>query len=139
MTNIYGPNKIYGKYIMNTIQKRFLLFLGLCIPSRLLLVALAKYMPNKYLPYLGYITLLMALGFLYLYITGTRKVGAETFGQPIWWSKFRIIHGLFYLLFSFYAINHYSSAYLILLYDTLIGLGLFLVHHYYAGNFNKLW
>jgi len=48
---------------MNTIQKRFLLFLGGCIPARLALVGLAKYLPNKYLPYLGYITLLMALGF----------------------------------------------------------------------------
>ena len=64
---------------MNTIQKRFLLFLGGCIPARLALVGLAKYLPNKYLPYLGYITLLMALGFLYLYFTGSRKVGQETF------------------------------------------------------------
>lgn len=124
---------------MNTIQKRFLLFLGLCIPSRLALTGLAKYLPNKYLPYLGCITLLMALGFLYLYFTSSRKVGQETFGQPIWWSKFRIVHGLLYLIFSYYAINRCASAYLFLLYDTLIGLGLFLVHHYSAGNFNKLW
>jgi hypothetical protein len=124
---------------MNTIQKRFLLFLGLCIPSRLALVGLAKYLPNKYLPYLGYITLIMAMGFLYLYFTGARKVGAETFGQPIWWSKFRIIHGLLYLIFSYYAINRYASAYLFLLYDTLIGLGLFLIYHYSVGDFNKLW
>jgi hypothetical protein len=124
---------------MNTIQKRFLLFLGGCIPSRLALVGLAKYLPNKYLPYLGYITLLMALGFLYLYFTGSRKVGQETFGQPIWWSKFRIIHGILYLLFSFYAINGYANAYLFLLYDTFLGLGLFLIHHYSVGNFKKLW
>jgi hypothetical protein len=124
---------------MNTIQKRFLLFLGGCIPARLALVGLAKYLPNKYLPYLGYITLLMALGFLYLYFTGARKVGQETFGQPIWWSKFRIIHGLLYLVFSYYAINRYANAYLFLLYDTFIGLGLFLIHHYSVGSFNKLW
>jgi hypothetical protein len=124
---------------MNNLQKRFLLFLGGCIPSRLALTALAKYMPNKYLPYLGLITLLMALGFLYLYFTGARKVGPETFGQPIWWNKFRIIHGILYLLFSFYAINRYASAYLFLLYDTLIGLTLFLGHHYSVGDFNKLY
>ena len=124
---------------MNHIQKRFLLFLGGCIPARLFLVALAKYMPNNYLRYLGFITLLMALGFLYLYFTGARKVGVETFGQPIWWNKFRIIHGLLYFIFSYYAINGYASAYLILLYDTLIGLVLFLIHHYSVGNFNKLW
>jgi hypothetical protein len=81
----------------------------------------------------------MALGFLYLYFSGARKVGPETFGQPIWWNKFRIIHGILYLLFSFYAINRYANAYLFLLYDTLIGLALFLGHHYSVGDFNKLY
>ena len=120
-------------------QKRFLLFLGGCIPSRLLLVGLAKYMPLVYLPYLGYMTLVMGLGFLYLYFTGERKVGAETFGHPIWWRNYRIIHGIFYLVFSYYAIHKYANAYLFLLYDTLIGLGLFLVHHYSMGDFIKLY
>lgn len=115
---------------MNTLQKRYMLFLGGCIPIRLGLTAFAKYMPNKYLPLLGGVTLLMALGFLYLYFTGQRKTGQETFGAPIWWSKFRIIHGLFYLLFSLFAFAKIPNAYLFLLYDTLLGLGLFIWHHF---------
>ena len=123
---------------MNTIQKRFLLFLGGCIPMRLAMVLLAKYIPLVYLPWMGYITLIMAFGFMYLYFTNQRQTGAETFGQPIWWRPFRIIHGLFYFIFSLLAIYKYANAYLILLFDTLIGLGLFLWHHYSEGNFQKL-
>lgn len=123
---------------MTPIQKRFVLFLGGCIPARLALTALGKYLPLPYLPYLGLITLAIAIGFLYLYFTGKRTSGLETQGAPIWWMKFRIIHGLMYLLFSFFAFNYIRNGYLILLADTLIGLVLFLIHHYQAGDFQTL-
>ncbi len=115
---------------MKDLQKRQLIFLGGCIPTRLALVGLAKYLPNKYLPYLGLVTLSIALGFIYLYFTGKRTVGPETLGQPIWWRPFRIIHGLFYLIFSILAFQRYNKAYIFLLIDTFIGLGLFLQHYY---------
>ena len=60
---------------MNAIQKRFLLFLGGCIPLRLLLVYIAKNIPLEYLPYMGLVTLLPAFGFIYLYLSGQRTVG----------------------------------------------------------------
>jgi len=123
---------------MTPIQKRFLLFLGLCIPSRLALTATAKYLPLKYLPYMGLITLSIAIGFLYLYFTGKRTSGLETQGTPIWWMKFRIIHGLMYLLFSLLAFNYIRNSYMILLVDTIFGLVLFLLHHYQAGDFKRL-
>lgn len=110
-------------------QKRFLLFLGGCIPARLALTALAKYLPLQYLPYMGLVTLMIASGFLYLYFTGKRTSGLETQGAPIWWMKFRIFHGLMYLAFSLLAFNYYRNAYRILFVDTIIGLGLFLIHH----------
>jgi len=69
---------------MTPLQKRLLLFLGGCIPSRLALAMIAKYSPVYYLPYLSIITLVIALGFIYLYFTGKRKVGIETQGTPIW-------------------------------------------------------
>lgn len=123
---------------MNAMQKRFLLFLGACIPSRLFIVWLAKKTPLNYLPYLGYLALLPAIGFLYLFFTGKRTSGLETQGAPIWWSRFRIIHGLLYLLFAYYAINQNKNAYQILLADVCLGLFLFLGHHYSAGNFPKV-
>ena len=123
---------------MNTIQKRFLLFLGGCIPARFRLAFLAKNTPIKYLHFIGYIGLLISLGFFYLYFSNTRNTGAETFGNPIWWKKFRIVHAFFYLMFAIYAIQKYANAYMFIVYDTVFGLGLFLWHHYMAGNLGKI-
>ena len=115
---------------MKDSNKSILLFLFACIPSRLALTALAKYMQSNGLPYLGLITLGMGMGFLYLFFSGKRESGFETFGQPIWWKNFRIIHGLNYLLFSYLAFQKSANAYLVLFYDTLFCLLLFLKHHY---------
>ena len=68
---------------MNPLQKRFLMFLIGCIGVRTLFVIIAKYINTKYLKYLGYIALLPAIGFMYIYLTGSRKTGAETFGEKI--------------------------------------------------------
>ena len=119
---------------LTPIQKRFLLFLGGCIPMRLFFVFVAWIISIKYLPLLGYIALLPAIGFLYLFVSGKRQIGLETQGAPIWWSKFRSIHGILYLLFAIYAIKGVRSAYLFLLADVLIGLMLFLWFHYTNGN-----
>ena len=123
---------------MNALQRRFLLFLGGCIPVRLAFVLLAKMCPIDYLPYMGFIGLVIAVGFIYLYFTGKRTTGLETQGAPIWWGRFRIIHGLLYLFFAIYAINKIKTAYQFLLADVLIGLSLFLWHHYRSGSFRKL-
>ena len=79
-----------------------------------------------------------SLGFLYLYFSGARQVGIETMGAPIWWTNFRIFHGIMYLLFAFYAINKNVNAYKFIIVDTFAGLTLFLIHHYNAGSFAKL-
>jgi hypothetical protein len=115
---------------MLTEHKRIILFLGGCIPLRLTLVALAKYLPPKYLPMMGYLALLPAGGFTYLYLTDSRKTGFETFGAPIWWRPFRIVHALFYFLFAYLALQRQPQAYLALLIDVLLGLGLFLWQHF---------
>jgi len=52
---------------MNTIQKRFLLFLIGCIGTRFLFVYVAKNVDTQYLQYLGYLALLPAIGFFYIY------------------------------------------------------------------------
>ena len=123
---------------MNTIQKRFLLFLIGCIGTRSLLVYLAKNANKTYLMYLGYLAILPAIGFLYIFFSGARKTGAEVFGEKIWWNNLRPIHSLLYFLFAYNAINGNNNAWMYLLIDVIIGLISFLGHHFYNGDFKKV-
>jgi hypothetical protein len=123
---------------MNNIQKRFILFLFGCIGTRSLLVYLSKTTNKTFLMYLGYLALLPAIGFFYLFFSGSRKTGAEVFGDKIWWNNLRPIHGLLYLLFAYNAIIGNINAWIYLLVDVLLGLSSFLIFHYYNGDFSKL-
>ena len=123
---------------MNTIQKRFLLFLFGCIGTRALLVYIAKNLSKQYLFYLGWLTLIPAVGFMYIYLTGTRQTGAEVFGDKIWWNDLRPVHSLIYFAFSYNAIMGNMNAWVYLLVDVIIGLISFLTHHYMVGDFAKL-
>jgi hypothetical protein len=123
---------------MNTTQKRFLLFLFGCIGTRTLFVYLAKIANKTYLKYMGYLSLLPAIGFFYLFLSGSRKTGAEVFGDKIWWTNLRPVHGLLYFLFSYNAINGNQNAWIYLLVDVIIGLISFLSFHYYNNDFIKL-
>ena len=124
---------------MNTIQKRFLLFLIGCIGTRALFVYLAKIANKTYLRYMGYLSLLPAIGFIYLFLSGSRKTGKEVFGDKIWWNNLRPIHGIIYLLFAYNAINGNKLAWIYLLIDVIIGLISFLSFHYYNNDFKKLY
>ena len=124
---------------MNNIQKRFLLFIIGCMGSRTLLVIIAKNLSIKYLKYMGYLALLPAFGFIYLYLTGSRTTGAEVFGDKIWWNYLRPIHSLLYFLFAYNAINGNSYSWIFLLIDLIIGFTNFLYFHYKNGNFQKLY
>jgi hypothetical protein len=123
---------------MNTIQKRFLLFLFGCIGTRSLFVYLAKIASKTYLQYMGYIAILPAIGFIYLFLSGSRKTGAEVFGDKIWWNDLRPLHGLLYSLFAYNAITGNNFAWIYLLIDVIIGLISFLVFHYYNNDFVHL-
>lgn len=123
---------------MNTIQKRFILFVFGCIGTRSLLVYIAKTTNKTILMYLGYLALLPAIGFFYLFLTGSRKTGPEVFGDKIWWNNLRPIHGLLYSLFAYNAIIGNLNAWRYLLVDVLLGVASFLIFHYYNGDFSKL-
>jgi len=123
---------------MTPIQKRFLLFLVGCIGSRTLFALLAKNINMKYLPILGYIALLPAIGFIYIYLTGSRKTGLEVGGEKIWWNNLRPVHALLYCLFAYNAITKQVGAWKYLAIDVLIGLTAFLIHHFQAGSYSKL-
>ena len=123
---------------MNQIQKRMLLFLIGCIGLRSLFVIIAKYININYLKYLGYLALVPAIGFLYIFLTGSRKTGAETFGGKIWWNNLRPVHSILYFLFAYNAIQGNTQSWIYLLVDVLIGLISFVIHHYRNGDFSKI-
>ena len=121
---------------MNDFQKRFLLFIGLCVPSRFILMYIAKILPTKYLRYMGFLLLGPVIGWSHSYFTwSTKSLGA--FGGPVWWNKMRPIHAGFYFIFSLLAINKNKNAYLVLLLDTLIGIIAFI--KYYLNIYGKLY
>jgi len=123
---------------MNSVQKRFTLFLIGCIGTRALLVLIAKYAPSQYLPLMGYTALMPAIGFTYIYLTGSRKTGTEVFGDKIWWNDLRPIHALLYFIFAFKAVNRDPFAWVYLAVDVIIGFIAFIRYHYVDGNFSKL-
>jgi len=123
---------------MNNLQKRFLMFLIGCIGTRSISVIVAKNISTKYLRYLGYLALLPAIGFLYIYLTGSRKSGPETFGNKIWWNNLRPIHSILYFIFAYYAIKGDRQSWKYLLVDVVIGLISFLIYHNSIGNLSIL-
>lgn len=122
---------------MNNIQKRFLLFLLGCIPVRLSFMLIAKNYTN-YLKIMSYFALAISIGFFYIFSTGSRTTGTETFGDKIWWNNLRPIHGLLYLLFAIFAYKENKHAWIFLLIDVMLGLISFITFHYKEGNFEKL-
>ena len=115
---------------MDTLHKRYLLFLFGCIGSRALLAYLAKISSRRVLCFMGYLLLLPAFGFLYIYATNSRQTGPEVFGEKIWWNDLRPIHGLLYLIFSYNAIHGNRDAWIYLLIDVLFGFTSFVLHHF---------
>ena len=97
-----------------------LLFLIGCIGVRTALALLAKYIDKDYLPYLGYLALIPAIGFIFVYLTDRRQTGIEA-GGVIWWNKLRPIHGMLYILFAIYAIKKESFAWTVLALDVFLG------------------
>ena len=122
---------------MNKLEKRITLFLLGCIPVRFLFVYIAKNIPTNYLQLTAPITLIMGLGFLYFFFAG-KETGA-TLEEVAWWHNLRPIHGLLYILYSYYAYKKNSDAYKILLIDVIFGLLSFFIYHISVGSFRKLY
>jgi hypothetical protein len=109
-------------------MKILLYFLIGCIGARFMLVFFAKIAPIIWLKWMGVIALIPASGFLYIFLSGTRK-GTGAFGEKIWWNYLRPIHAFLYFMFAFFAISGKRNAWFFLLIDVCIGLlGFFYVH-----------
>ncbi len=117
--------------MITALQKRFLLFLFGCIPTRLLFTYIAKTGSTYVKKLSGLIAFIIATGFMYIYLTGSRKSGIETGGAPIWWNNMRPLHSLLYYTFAFMIyFKYYSDAWKVLFLDTMIGLFSFLYFHF---------
>ena len=110
---------------MNSIK----LFLLGCLPTRLLLAYFTKTSAGKRLRNIGYILILIAISFLWLYFTKQRMYAPEA-GGITWWAPFRLIHGLLYLAGGIYALEMKTIAWIPLLIDVILGLFLFLNHRF---------
>lgn len=109
------------------------LFLIGCMSARLLLAYIAKQANKTWLRYMGFIALLPAIGFMYLFLSGARnKVGA--FGEKIWWNSLRPVHSLLYFLFAYSAITGNKGAWIFLLLDALVGFTAFMIVHSKRGD-----
>ena len=114
----------------SSIQKRVVLFVFGCIATRLALVWAVARAPASWLPYLGALALIPAVGFATIYIGGLRKTGAEVFGDRIWWNDLRPVHAALYATFALMAMKGMRGpAWKILLLDVCIGAVAFLAHH----------
>ena len=124
---------------MNNIQRRFLLFLGACIPSRLFFVLLAKYGNQTIKKIIGVVAFMIASGFMIIYFGNLRETGIETGGEKIWWNHLRPVHSIiYYLVFYNIFFANPMNAWKLLLIDVLIGLLSFLQFHISNNNFSKL-
>lgn len=125
---------------------RIFLFLIACIPIRFLIVGIAFYLSykkksflssntifdkllsNYFLKTMFYLfTFIIGIGFINTFIT-KKKIGA--FGGQAYWSNLRLVHGINYLLYTYLAINNYNNAFLILLFDVLIGIFGFILNYF---------
>ena len=119
---------------MLSYNSRMKMFLFGCLGSKIVLVLSAKFVNKTHLLYMGYTALIPALGFAYIYITGSRKIGYEA-GGKIWWNNLRPMHSVLYLLFAYNAIlGHQNVAWKFLMGDFALGLIAFLHQHLYVLN-----
>ena len=113
---------------MVTPTLRMNLLFTACLTVRVGFALVAKYIPNQYLPILGYLAFVPFVGFLYQY-KYSKKTGV--FGQKLWWNTYRLFHSFMCLLFAIFAILQNKDSYIILLTDAIVGLCLYLRYHYF--------
>ena len=122
-----------------------LLFLTMCIPTRIIFALLPNYNlvkklnfnvnPKLFYTIVGLVFLAIAIVFLHLYFTNERLNASEAGGYT-WWHNLRLLHGLLYLCASLYILWNVNDlekiklASLPLAIDVLVGLGAFFRQRY---------
>tara|TARA_B100002051_G_C16596394_1_gene565599 strand:+ start:132 stop:458 length:327 start_codon:yes stop_codon:yes gene_type:complete len=75
----------------------------LCIIVRLSLIKIIRYMKKESRQIMTFILLIMGLGFIYKGYFGSNN---EIQIAKVFWHETRIIHGMFYILASYYLFNN---------------------------------
>lgn len=108
----------------NKCLKASVLFLTLCVSSRLLIAYLVS-TRNPDNQWIAAALLVPAIGFLTIYAKGLRQNPAETFGCELWWNDLRPVHGLLYAAAAVLVLKKSSFAHYPLYLDVLIGVAAF--------------
>tara|TARA_B110000285_G_scaffold108130_1_gene122835 strand:- start:1279 stop:1626 length:348 start_codon:yes stop_codon:yes gene_type:complete len=115
---------------MFSIEKRYISFLLLCIPLRIILAIIPLYLDKKYLQFYGMLISLVMINFFYLYFNNLR-LNAPEGGGTTWWADFRLLHASLYMCAVIYALQRKRTAWVPLVIDVIVGLILFLHRHFY--------
>jgi|UniRef100_A0A6C0IN02 hypothetical protein len=113
---------------MLTEKKSMKYFLFGCIPARLIIAFIPLYIANNLLFYYSIGLFAIGISFLYLYFTNTRLNAFEAGGKT-WWAKYRIVHGMLYLLAGMFAAQKKRIASVPLFVDVIMGILLFTKQH----------
>lgn len=106
-------------------DQSILFFVFGCIPTRLLIAYLAGNLSSEYLKYFSFILFAISFGFINLYFKNDR-LDADEAGGKTWWAKYRIVHGILYLIAAIYAFYGNNGGYPFLIIDIIFGLILFI-------------
>lgn len=107
-------------------------FIFACIPARILLALIPLYIPKHLLFFYSFVLGAIGTSFLYLYFANKRLIAFEAGGHT-WWAKYRIIHGMLYLIASVYAYNQNRNAWIPLFMDVVVGIWLFVQKRFLAN------
>jgi hypothetical protein len=106
-----------------------LLVLFGCIPLRIFIAYISTRIPEEHLQLFAIPLLLIGLGFLFVYFTGSRMNAPESGTGKAWWSDLRILHGMLYLTAAVYALQKKNTVWIPLTIDIVFGIIVFLVHY----------
>lgn len=105
------------------------MFLRFCIPVRIALAILPAVLSKEYLPYYGWVLLLIGSAFQWLYWSRSRMQAPEA-GGPTWWHNLRVVHGALYLAAGYLAVTGRATAWIPLAIDVLLGVYVHVARYY---------
>ena len=101
--------------------RRIPAFLIGCTGTRSMLTYIAYKHPNV-AQVLAPVSMVPAIGWIYLSTVGNRDTGPEVFGGTIWWQDLRLVHAVLWVTYSYQAYRGDPGAWRALAVDTTIGL-----------------